>query len=135
MVVGALAQLARASRWQCEGHRFDSDMLHGGRDKVDREIGKYGLSHFETYVLISNYSTYLLITLYSLSPYHLLPSLHSIPLDEIAECLLVRFPNRDHHIANLNITFVNNVDCFKGYNERVVNPYEFFSGQLIFQYF
>lgn len=26
--VGALAQLARASRWQCEGHRFDSDMLH-----------------------------------------------------------------------------------------------------------
>ena len=25
---GALAQLARASRWQCEGHRFDSDMLH-----------------------------------------------------------------------------------------------------------
>lgn len=26
--LGALAQLARALRWQCRGHRFDSDMLH-----------------------------------------------------------------------------------------------------------
>ena len=25
---GALAQLARASRWQREGHRFESDMFH-----------------------------------------------------------------------------------------------------------
>ncbi len=25
---GALAQLARALRWQRRGHRFDSDMLH-----------------------------------------------------------------------------------------------------------
>ena len=26
--IGALAQLARALRWQCRGHRFESDMLH-----------------------------------------------------------------------------------------------------------
>lgn len=31
---GALAQLARASRWQCEGHRFDSDMLHENKCTV-----------------------------------------------------------------------------------------------------
>ena len=27
-IIGALAQLARALRWQRRGHRFDSDMLH-----------------------------------------------------------------------------------------------------------
>ena len=29
---GALAQLARALRWQCRGHRFESDILHNNVD-------------------------------------------------------------------------------------------------------
>ncbi len=34
---GGLAQLARASAWHVEGHRFDSDILHGkdSLEKVD----------------------------------------------------------------------------------------------------
>lgn len=40
MESGALAQLARALRWQRRGHRFDSDMLHSALQSTD--FGKDG---------------------------------------------------------------------------------------------
>lgn len=96
---GALAQLARASRWQCEGHRFDSDMLH-----LD--------SHARAWLF------YLL---------------HLFLLDKLAEHFLVRFPDRNHRRADLNIAFMDHVYCAQRNNKRVVNAYEFIRRKLIFQ--
>lgn len=36
MIAGGLAQLARASALQAEGHRFDSDILHGAKSETIR---------------------------------------------------------------------------------------------------
>ena len=36
MIVGGLAQLARASALQAEGHRFESDILHGEKSETIR---------------------------------------------------------------------------------------------------
>lgn len=39
--MGALAQLARALRWQRRGHRFDSDMLHIIKYKAPEKQGLF----------------------------------------------------------------------------------------------